>query len=266
MSTILLLIFSVPSVSLAASSKKKSAHSRGAKKSHAALARKKSRPKHVAAATRGTGSRRGVKRTASRSRGARHATRRNRPAPKVAVRKYDLPPLDEAPPVVSAAAEHLGTPYRFGGDDPAGFDCSGLTSRVFAEVGVSLPHSARAQFNMGEPVEMSELEPGDLVFFNTRSRGPSHVGIYAGDGMFIHAPRTGLGVRVDPLVSSYYSSHFIGARRIEPPGGRHQIASAARRIMHGASYNQRASYKAQIIPAVVPESLELGAYYRKGGA
>jgi len=111
--------------------------------------------------------------------------------------------------VVGIAMQYLGVPYVWGGSSPRGFDCSGLVSYVFAQIGVSLPHSSYAQFGMGTPVSISQLEPGDLVFFT----GASHVGIYIGGGQFIHAPHTGDVVKISSL-SGYYSSNFAGGRRI----------------------------------------------------
>jgi cell wall-associated NlpC family hydrolase len=111
--------------------------------------------------------------------------------------------------VVGIAMQYLGVPYHWGGSSPSGFDCSGLVSYVFAQIGVSLPHSSYAQFNMGTPVSIGQLQPGDLVFFS----GASHVGIYIGGGSFIHAPHTGDVVKISSL-SGYYSSAFIGGRRI----------------------------------------------------
>jgi cell wall-associated NlpC family hydrolase len=111
--------------------------------------------------------------------------------------------------VVGIAMRYLGVRYVWGGSSPSGFDCSGLVSYVFAQIGVSLPHSSYAQFGMGTSVSISELQPGDLVFFT----GASHVGIYIGGGQFIHAPHTGDVVKISSL-SGYYSSNFAGGRRI----------------------------------------------------
>jgi cell wall-associated NlpC family hydrolase len=111
--------------------------------------------------------------------------------------------------VVGIAMHYLGVPYVWGGASPRGFDCSGLVMYVFAQIGVSLPHSTYAQVGMGSPVSMDQLQPGDLVFF----AGASHVGIYIGGGQFIHAPHTGDVVKISSL-SGYYASAFYAARRI----------------------------------------------------
>jgi peptidoglycan DL-endopeptidase CwlO len=111
--------------------------------------------------------------------------------------------------VVGIAMHYLGVPYVWGGSTPRGFDCSGFVAYVFAQIGVSLPHSSYAMFGMGTPVSISELQPGDLVFFT----GASHMGIYIGGGQFIHSPHTGDVVKISSL-SGYYSSNFAGGRRI----------------------------------------------------
>jgi peptidoglycan DL-endopeptidase CwlO len=111
--------------------------------------------------------------------------------------------------VVGIAMHYLGVPYVWGGASPRGFDCSGLVMYVYAQIGVSLPHSSYAQAAMGTPVSISQLQPGDLVFFT----GASHEGIYIGGGQFIHAPHTGDVVKISSL-SGYYSSAFYTARRI----------------------------------------------------
>jgi cell wall-associated NlpC family hydrolase len=110
---------------------------------------------------------------------------------------------------VAIAEQYLGVPYVWGGASPSGFDCSGLTMYVYAQLGVSLPHNAAAQYGMGTPVPRSDLEPGDLVFFY----GLGHVGIYVGGGSFIHAPHTGTVVQISSM-SGWYSSEYVGARRI----------------------------------------------------
>jgi cell wall-associated NlpC family hydrolase len=116
--------------------------------------------------------------------------------------------------ISSTALSLRGAPYRNGGIDPAGFDCSGLVKYVFEQHGVAMPREARQQFQVGTPVEPSSLEPGDLVFFTTVAPGPSHVGILVGGDQFVHAPTTNGVVRVESLSSQYWSSRFIGAKRV----------------------------------------------------
>jgi cell wall-associated NlpC family hydrolase len=105
-----------------------------------------------------------------------------------------------------------GTAYVWGGASRMGFDCSGFTQYLYAQRGVKLPHSAKLQFKMGKPIQKSDLREGDLVFFNTR--GPiTHVGMYIGDGNFVHAANPRRGVVVTALNSPYYLHRFAGARR-----------------------------------------------------
>jgi cell wall-associated NlpC family hydrolase len=111
--------------------------------------------------------------------------------------------------VVGIAMRYLGTPYVWGGESPAGFDCSGLVAYVYAQVGVSLPHYTGAMWNVGVPVSRSDLEPGDLVFFD----GLGHVGIYIGGNEFIHAPHTGDVVKISSI-SGWYAATYVGARRV----------------------------------------------------
>ena len=116
--------------------------------------------------------------------------------------------------VVSDAMSYMGVPYVFGGNTPSsGFDCSGYVRYVFANAGIYLPRTADVQYNCGYAVSTSELAPGDLVFFETYCPGPSHVGIYVGDGNFIDASSS-RGVTGSSLSSSYYSAHYLGARRV----------------------------------------------------
>jgi peptidoglycan DL-endopeptidase CwlO len=113
----------------------------------------------------------------------------------------------------SAAAQialrYLGVPYVWGGSTPSGFDCSGLVMYVYAQLGISLPHYTVAQWNATLPISTSQMQPGDLVFFD----GLGHVGIYIGGGQFVHAPHTGTVVQIASL-SGYYASNLFGARRV----------------------------------------------------
>jgi cell wall-associated NlpC family hydrolase len=114
------------------------------------------------------------------------------------------------------ALDLLGIRYRWGGSRPeTGFDCSGFVRHVFREgLGLDLPRSAREQSRTGEPVDRDELQPGDLVFFNTMRRAFSHVGIYLGDNLFVHAPRRGGRIRVEDMSGRYWTKRFNGARRV----------------------------------------------------
>ncbi len=127
----------------------------------------------------------------------------------VTPRQQSFPPPTRAPrsEVVNIAKRYLGAPYRWGASGPNAFDCSGFTSFVYSQVGVSLPHSSRAQYGVGEKVSRADLQPGDLVFFGSPIH---HVGIYVGGGQYIHAPRTGDVVRIDSLGAR---RNYVGATR-----------------------------------------------------
>jgi cell wall-associated NlpC family hydrolase len=126
---------------------------------------------------------------------------------------------DQASDLVMSAMNFLGVPYRRGGNSVAnGFDCSGFTRHIFElSVGLVLPHRADEQARLSSLVSISreELKPGDLVFFNTMRRTFSHVGIYVGEGKFIHAPRAGSAVRVEDMREAYWAKRFTGARRAD---------------------------------------------------
>ncbi len=116
--------------------------------------------------------------------------------------------------IMDCVTQYLGVPYVWGGASPSGFDCSGLVYYVLNSVGISVPRSLAQQQTMGVYVPKSELQPGDIVYFqNTYTSGISHVGIYAGNGKFIHAPHTGAVVSYADLNSTYYTQHYYSARR-----------------------------------------------------
>jgi cell wall-associated NlpC family hydrolase len=126
---------------------------------------------------------------------------------------------EKASSLVMNAMGFLGVPYKFGGNSPesGGFDCSGFVRAVFEQsVGKVLPRRASDQAAATQTIDRSELKPGDLVFFNTMKRAFSHVGIYVGDGKFIHAPRSGAHVRVEDMRMAYWQARFNGARRVAP--------------------------------------------------
>ncbi|MFN7271167.1 MAG: C40 family peptidase [Gammaproteobacteria bacterium] len=128
---------------------------------------------------------------------------------------FDLPGLDVTE-LVDNALSFIGVPYRFGGSSPAsGFDCSGFVKYVFSKTfDLSLPRTAREMARGGMAVARGELQPGDLVFFNTRGAANSHVGIYLGDSKFVHAPNSRGRVRINDLDETYYRQRFNGARRV----------------------------------------------------
>jgi cell wall-associated NlpC family hydrolase len=118
--------------------------------------------------------------------------------------------------VADFAMGFRGVPYRLGGTDPAGFDCSGLVQYVFAQYGIAVPRVVEEQWEFGDKIKPSDIEPGDLIFFNTKGRGDgaSHVAIAIGGDSFVHAPNSTGVVRVEALSSTYWGSRYIGARRI----------------------------------------------------
>jgi hypothetical protein len=116
--------------------------------------------------------------------------------------------------IATTALAFQGIPYRLGGADPSGFDCSGLVQYVLGRYGLSWPRVVRDQFKVGTRVSFANIQPGDLVFFTTGSREVSHVGIAIGGDRFVHAPNSRGVVRVESLGSEYWSHHFAGARRI----------------------------------------------------
>jgi cell wall-associated NlpC family hydrolase len=119
--------------------------------------------------------------------------------------------------VTGTALALRGAPYKNGGADPNGFDCSGFTWYVFAQHGITLPREVREQFRIGKAVNPDRLAAGDLVFFSTGTPGPSHVGISIGGDEFVHAPSSAGVVRVERLSSGYWLPRLVGARRINEP-------------------------------------------------
>jgi len=123
---------------------------------------------------------------------------------------------------ISHALRALGTRYRYGGASPeTGFDCSGLITHVFERAGLSLPRTALAQSRVGTPVKRANLAPGDLVFYNTRNQPYSHVGMYVGNGRFVHAPKPGAKVRIERLDTPYWRSRYNGGRRLDIDNSSH---------------------------------------------
>ena len=118
------------------------------------------------------------------------------------------------PAVVGTALALRGAPYRNGGSDPSGFDCSGFVAYVFAQQGLYMPRTVSEQYAQGQPVGPDAVAPGDLVFFSTVAPGATHVGIAISPEQFVHAPSSSGVVRVESLAASYWSSRLVGTRRI----------------------------------------------------
>ncbi|MBU6421551.1 MAG: C40 family peptidase [Gammaproteobacteria bacterium] len=115
--------------------------------------------------------------------------------------------------IVQLASRELGAPYVYGGDTPRGFDCSGLVYYVFRRAGLAVPRTANDQLYAAHPVSLRDLQPGDLVFFEIAGDIQMHVGIYVGNGVFIHAPETGQAVSYARLDDRYWKSRFVGGGR-----------------------------------------------------
>ena len=150
-----------------------------------------------------------------------------RPFPTPAAQPRDNPPAETPPytsPTSAAALAYSvtgtalglrGAPYRNGGSDPSGFDCSGFVNYVFGQNGIGVPRTVGEQFRAGKEVDPQKgLEPGDLVFFTTVSPGASHVGIAIGGDEFVHAPSSAGTVRIERLSAAYWATRFVGARRV----------------------------------------------------
>jgi cell wall-associated NlpC family hydrolase len=135
------------------------------------------------------------------------------PLPARATADTSHPPTDGYA-LAGTALGLRGIPYRNGGSDPTGFDCSGFTQYVFAQFGIALPREVREQFRIGKAVKPDDLAAGDIIFFTTTDPGPSHVAIAIGGDEFVHAPSSAGVVRVEHLSSSYWSPRYLGARRV----------------------------------------------------
>ncbi len=126
---------------------------------------------------------------------------------------YTSPPGRAGEQLVAISKGLIGAPYLYGGQSPAGFDCSGLVNYVYAEIGISVPRSSRLLYRHARKVNLRSLQPGDLVFFNISRNKVSHVGIYAANGKFIHAPSSGKRVSLARLDNPYWQKRLIGAGR-----------------------------------------------------
>lgn len=136
---------------------------------------------------------------------------------------------DRASELVVNAMGFLGVPYRRGGNgvDSGGFDCSGFVKAMYEQtLGLILPRRANEQAAATQTIDKQDLQPGDLVFFNTMRHAFSHVGIYVGDGKFIHSPKPGAEVRVEDMSIKYWAQRFDGARRVLAPGRSDTAAQA----------------------------------------
>jgi cell wall-associated NlpC family hydrolase len=152
--------------------------------------------------------------TACASRGAVPRPFPTAPSPPTGRRQIpDAEP--DYPALLATALGYRGVPYRDGGSDPSGFDCSGFVQWVFAQHGLRLPREVRDQYDLGSTVDRAAVRPGDLVFFQTVSRGASHVGIALGGNEFVHAPSSRGVVRVESYATDYWKQRYIGARRMQ---------------------------------------------------
>lgn len=129
------------------------------------------------------------------------------------------PAEESGPSLASLAADHalamIGKPYRYGGNTPKGFDCSGLVQYSYARVGVKLPQGTRNLLQVSQPISRKNLKRGDLVFFTQEGKRSSHVALYLGDDRFVHSPSSGKKVHVAGFDDAYWQRHFTEARRLE---------------------------------------------------
>lgn len=179
-------------------------------------------PRHTHAGNRYTGTERSTERNIETQRFTRElerAAHEERVEDDVSVNVTEagsriVLPTNRETLILREILRHIGTPYRLGGLGSEGIDCSAYTRLVFStSVNIDLPRSTSDQFRQGRPVRVTDLKFGDLIFFNTTGRNPSHVGIYLGDNLFAHASVTS-GVTISSLGSSYFQRRLTGARRI----------------------------------------------------
>ncbi|MGD8379813.1 MAG: C40 family peptidase [Gammaproteobacteria bacterium] len=137
-------------------------------------------------------------------------------------------PIDANAPLAEQIAQRarnqLGSPYRYGGASPYGFDCSGLVYYVYRHAGLDVPRTTGAQYRAGRPVPVTQARPGDLLFFRINGK-VSHVGIYLGGGAFVHAPETGEVVTTASLSEPWWRRHLAGVRRLAPDSGTRHTAA-----------------------------------------
>jgi cell wall-associated NlpC family hydrolase len=152
---------------------------------------------------------------------------------------------DRTSQLVMNAMGFLGVPYKMGGNGPeyGGFDCSGFVKAIYQQtIGHVLPRRAAEQAAATQAIDKSELQPGDLVFFNTLKSAFSHVGIYVGDNKFIHSPRSGSVVRVEDMRVGYWTSRFDGARRVKPTNATGNEATVAAPVQNLANLPLATTY------------------------
>jgi cell wall-associated NlpC family hydrolase len=144
---------------------------------------------------------------------APRAPRAGTPAPASVPPAADQAPSQAGTAIAAAAAALIGTPYQFGGADAGGFDCSGLALYVYEHAGINIPRTAAEQQRAAQPVPLTALAPGDLVFFRMAGHRIDHVGVYIGGERFVHAPHQGVAVSSAELTNGYYARHLVSAGR-----------------------------------------------------
>ena len=171
---------------------------------------------------------------------------------------------NKASELVVDAMGFLGVPYKRGGNTAdTGFDCSGFVRAIYEQsVGLLLPRRAEQQAAATQRIDKTELQPGDLVFFNTLRRAFSHVGIYVGDGKFIHSPKPGAQVRVESMGVSYWASRFDGARRVAAGGSAGGNAAAQQAVLQPTNWQAPAAMPQPSVPTQ-PDSFFQGPDYSR---